>query len=45
MNVTPCNGNVTLRGDYCYHSCNAYKANRPLSYLEVLDNTLFEVNR
>ncbi len=39
------NGNVTVRGDIRYHSCNAYKANRSLSYLEVVDNTLFEVNR
>ncbi|MHB1194148.1 MAG: type IV pilus modification PilV family protein [Longimicrobiales bacterium] len=39
------NPSVTLRGDYRYHSCNAYKANRSLSYLEVVDNTLFEVNR
>ena len=31
-------------GTYYYHSCNAYAANRSLSYLEVLDNTLFEVN-
>ncbi len=39
------NPDVTLRGDFRYHSCNAYKANRSLSYLEVVDNTLFEVNR
>jgi hypothetical protein len=39
------NPNVTLRGDFRYHSCNVYKANRSLSYLEVVDNTLFEVNR
>ncbi len=39
------NGNVTIRGDFRYHSCNAYKANESLSYLEVVDNTLFEVNR
>jgi hypothetical protein len=39
------NPNATLRGDYRYHSCNAYKANRSLSYLELVDNTLFEVNR
>ncbi len=39
------NGNATIRGDFQYHSCNAYKANRALSYLEVIDNTLFEVNR
>ena len=34
-----------LRGDFRYHSCNAYRANESLSYLEVVDNTLFEVNR
>ena len=39
------NGNVTVRGDIAYHSCNAHKANRSLSYLEVVNNTLFEVNR
>ena len=39
------NGNARIRGDIRYHSCNAYKANRSLSYLEVVDNTLFEVNR
>ncbi|MDP2955509.1 MAG: hypothetical protein Q8N53_03740 [Longimicrobiales bacterium] len=39
------NPSVTIRGDFRYHSCNAYKANRALSYLEVVNNTLFEVNR
>ncbi|HSG07293.1 MAG TPA: hypothetical protein VLA36_02980 [Longimicrobiales bacterium] len=39
------NPDVTVRsGTYRYHSCNAYKANWSLSYLEVVDNTLFEVN-
>lgn len=38
------NPNVTLRGTYRYHSCNAYAANRALSYLEVVEGTLFEVN-
>lgn len=38
------NANVTLRGTYRYHSCNAYKANRALSYLEVVDGTLFEIS-
>lgn len=33
-----------LGGRLLYHSCNAYKANRALSYLEVVDNTLFEIN-
>jgi len=39
------NPSVTIRGDFRYHSCNAYKANRALSHLEVVNNTLFEVNR
>lgn len=38
------NPNVTLRGTFQYHSCNAYAANRSLSYLEVVSGTLFEVN-
>lgn len=39
------NPDVTVEtGAYRYHSCNAYKANRSLGYLEVVDNTLFEVN-
>lgn len=38
------NPNVTLRGSYQYHSCNAYQANRALSYLEVVDNALVELN-
>lgn len=33
-----------VAGRLLYHSCNAYKANRALSYLEVVDNTLFEIN-
>jgi hypothetical protein len=43
--LSAANGNVTVRGDYRYHSCNAYKANRALSYLQVVDNVMFEVNR
>jgi len=39
------NGNANVRGDLAYHSCNAYKANRALSYLQQEANTLFEVNR
>lgn len=31
-------------GDVRYNSCNFYAANRSLSYLQVLDNALFEVN-
>lgn len=38
------NANVTIRGTHRYHSCNAYAANRALSYLEVVEGTLFEVN-
>ena len=33
-----------LAGQLLYHSCNVYKANKALSYLEVVDGTLFEVN-
>jgi hypothetical protein len=39
------NGNASVRGDIQYHSCNAYEANRALSYLQQEANTLFEVNR
>lgn len=42
MNSSNPTGN--LRGTYHYHSCNAYAANRSLSYLEVVSGTLFEVN-
>jgi len=39
------NPDVTLQsGTYDYHSCNAYKADRALSYLEVVDKTIFEIN-
>jgi hypothetical protein len=39
------NPDVTLQsGVYDYHSCNAYKADRALSYLEVVDKTVFEIN-
>jgi len=39
------NPNATLqRGEYDYHSCNAYKADRALSYLEVVDKAIFEIN-
>ncbi len=31
-------------GDYRYHSCNVYDANRALSYLERLDNAVFETS-
>lgn len=31
-------------GEVFYHSCNAYMANRSLSYLELVENSLFEVN-
>lgn len=37
--------NEDLRsGSFLYHSCFAYAANRSLSYLEVVDNTVFEAN-
>lgn len=35
---------VEIRGDIYYYSCNVYKANDALSYLELLDNTIFEAN-
>jgi len=39
------NPNVRFRsGDYRYQSCNAHKANRSLSYLEVVRNLLVEIN-
>ena len=31
-------------GRYYYHSCNVYKANRALSYLEVVPGAVFEVS-
>ncbi len=40
------NPNVRLRsGMFRYHSCNAYEANRSLSYLEVVSDALVEINR
>jgi hypothetical protein len=39
------NGNARWRsGQIRYHSCNVEMANRGLSYLDVVDNTVFEVN-
>ncbi len=39
------NPDATLQsGEYDYHFCNAYKADRALSYLEVIDKTIFEIN-
>lgn len=39
------NPDATLQsGVYDYHSCNAYKADRALSYLEVIDKAIFEIN-
>lgn len=29
-------------GEYNYHSCNVYDANESLSYLELMENTIFE---
>jgi hypothetical protein len=34
---------VYWRGTINYYSCNVYGANESLSYLELIDNTLFEV--
>jgi hypothetical protein len=31
-------------GRYNYHSCNVYAANRSLSYLELMENTVVELN-
>jgi len=45
VGLNAANPAVTVRGDLRYHSCNAYNANRALSYLEVVGNTLFEVNK
>ncbi len=37
--------NEDLRsGTFRYHSCNVYGANKALSYLEVVDNAVFELN-
>jgi len=37
--------NEVLRsGDFEYHSCNVYAANRALSYLERVDHAVFEAN-
>lgn len=33
-----------IYGDFNFHSCNFNKANQALSYLEVLDNAIFELN-
>ena len=39
------NPDVTLQsGQYYYYSCDAYKANAALSYLEEVDRTIFEIN-
>ncbi|MBT8488217.1 MAG: hypothetical protein KJO65_05230 [Gemmatimonadetes bacterium] len=35
---------VDFRTDVNYHSCEVYGANESLSYLELLPNTVFEVN-
>ncbi len=34
---------VYWRGQIRYYSCNVYAANESLSYMELLDNTMFEV--
>jgi len=41
---SPMSAQYIIYGDLRYHSCNAYKANRALSYLELVDGGLFEVN-
>ena len=33
---------IWWRGDAEYHSCNVYKANETLSYLELVENTVYE---
>lgn len=38
------NTSYILYGNINYHSCNVYDANRSLSYLEVVRNSMFEVN-
>jgi hypothetical protein len=39
------NPSITISsGRYYYDSCKAYAANKSLSYLQVVDSTLFEVN-
>lgn len=35
---------VDFRTDVNYHSCEVYRANESLSYMELLPNTIFEVN-
>ena len=37
-------GSVSWRGDAEYHSCDVYAANETLSYLELVENTVFESN-
>ena len=37
------NTSYIVRGDVKYHSCNVYKANRALSFLEVVPNSLYEM--
>lgn len=43
--MTGANPDVTLQsGDFDYHFCYAYAADRALSFLEVVDKTIFEIN-
>ena len=35
---------VEWRGDMFYYSCNVYSANESLSYLELVENTVYEAN-
>ena len=37
-------GDVDYLIDSHYYSCYVYAANRALSYLELVDNTIFEAN-
>ena len=37
-------GDLVWGADNRYYSCNVYKANESLSYLELVENTVFEAN-
>ena len=43
LNGTNPASKVELRGQVYYYSCNVYAANESLSFLELLDRTIFEV--
>jgi len=41
--LDPSNPNLYVyNGTYNYHSCNVYAADAALSYLELIENTVFE---